>query len=220
MYCQYILTTVKKVKIASKIGLSEVSLRTANISVNCLKGDILKHCKAVMSMENSPYLPSVHIPTFVEGCKLSINTSLYTSVPSRFKTQKIFDEAVRIEQYLLKFVLDYFNKQETCDEAMCFKLASFFLISNRLETQDICTKAAEEDPWDLSHVSDHFKAQEMCEEAVSEDSYSLQYFSDWFLTLQEMWYEYFENNMSLLHRAMGINYARHGKSRYIKTYYL
>lgn len=76
------------------------------------------------------------------------------------------DELVRIKQYLLKFVLDCLKKQEICSKAMCFRRASFFLISDRFETQETCTKVVEED---VSYVFDPFKTQDVYGEALSED---------------------------------------------------
>ena len=120
------------------MGLSKVSLKTANISVNYLKAGISKHCKVVMSMENFPYIFSIQIPMFVERFNVSMSPTT-KFIPNCFETQEMCDESVRIEQCLLKFVLDYLKKQEMCNEAMCIRLASFFLISDCFETQEIST---------------------------------------------------------------------------------
>ena len=62
-------------------------------------------------------------------------------------------------------------------------------------TQEMCNEAVQSDPEMLKHVPDQFLTQEMCNEAVQSDPWMLEYVPDWFVTLQEMWYEDFDDDI-------------------------
>ena len=91
-------------------------------------------------------------------------------VPDHLKTKEMCNEAVRREPYTLRFVPDHFNTQKMCNEAMCENQAAFFLIPDQYKTQEICNKAVKVDPGQLYDVP------------------------DWFVVLQEMWYEDFDDD--------------------------
>ena len=52
--------------------------------------------------------------------------------------------------------------------------------------------------WLLKYVPGHLKTRRMCDKAVREDTFSLQYIPDWFVILQEMWYEVFDDDDELI----------------------
>ena len=136
----------------------------------------------------------------VEGWKVSINMSLYASVPNwiqeipdyikekcagavhielyllkfvpdHSRTQEMCVEVIYKESYLMEFASDYLKNQEKCNEAMRIRLASFFLVSDCFKIQEICTRAVEAESWDLTN--DNFKNQEMHDDVVFEDLYAL-----------------------------------------------
>ena len=59
-------------------------------------------------------------------------------------------------------------------EVMRVRPAAFFLIFDRFKTQEMCIIAVEVDPWQLHDVP------------------------DWFVVLQEMWYEDFDDDDDLI----------------------
>ena len=58
----------------------------------------------------------------------------------------------------------------------------------------MCDEVVDIEPWSLKYVPDHLKIQRTCDKAVRKDVLSLQYVSDWFVLLQEMWYEDFDDD--------------------------
>ena len=78
------------------------------------------------------------------------------------ETQKMCNEAMRIEPYSLAFVPD------------CFK------------TPEMCDKAIEIDPFTLWHVSDNLKTQRICIKAVAADLMLLEYVHGWSVTQQQI----------------------------------
>ena len=58
----------------------------------------------------------------------------------------ICDEAVRIEQYLLKFDHNHPKKQEMCNEAMHMILSAIFPAPDYFKSQEVCIKADEANP--------------------------------------------------------------------------
>ena len=56
-------------------------------------------------------------------------------------------------------------------------------------------KLFQNDLLNIWYVSDQYKTQEMCNKAVQSDLWALKYVPDWFVTLQEMWYEKFDDEL-------------------------
>ena len=102
----------------------------------------------------------------------------------------------------LKYVPDHFKTQEMFNEAVRNNAAVFFLVSGRFKTQEMCIKALGVDPWQLKFVSDHFKTQEMCDKAVRDYLFSLWLVLDWLVTQQQIdiWYDddYVYNNSEMI----------------------
>ena len=78
-----------------------------------------KRYKAVVTKGNCPYSYLAPKTILGEGYKVSINMSLYTSVRNwiqeihdHLKTQKMYNEAVRIRTCLLEFVHKHLKAQE------------------------------------------------------------------------------------------------------------
>ena len=72
--------------------------------------------------------------------------------------------------------------------------AVFFLIPDCFKTHKMCERGVEVDQWSLCHLPDNFKIQETYHKAVRNYSFSLQFVPDWFVVLQEMWCEKFDDN--------------------------
>ena len=62
----------------------------------------------------------------------------------------------------------------------------------------MCIRTVEADPWVLAHVPNHFKTQEMCNDAGTGDSYLLGFFPEYYVKLQEILYEDFDNDDKLV----------------------
>ena len=58
----------------------------------------------------------------------------------------------------------------------------------------MCNEAVQSEPFVLEYVPDRYKTQEMCNEAVQSEPEVLRLVPDWFVTLQEMWYEEFDDD--------------------------
>ena len=95
-------------------------------------------------------------------------------VPNHLKTQGMCNERSRIEPYNLLYIPDHLIMQEMCEEAMLVRSAAFFLILDRFKSQEMCIRAVGMDPWQLIDVP------------------------DWFVVLQEMWYEDFDDDDVLI----------------------
>ena len=111
-------------------------------------------------------------------------------------------KALEEDPYQLKYVPDHFKTQEMFNEAVRNNAAVFFLVSGRFKTQEMCIKALGVDPWQLKFVSDHFKTQEMCDKAVRDYLFSLWLVLDWLVTQQQIdiWYDddYVYNNNEMI----------------------
>ena len=72
-----------------------------------------------MANRNFPYFFFVALPMLAEGCKVSLNMSLNTSlpmwireIPDYLKTLEVCDESVWIEPYSLKFESNHLKIME------------------------------------------------------------------------------------------------------------
>ena len=65
-------------------------------------------------------------------------------------------------------------------------------------TQEMCDKAVRMEPYSLEFVPDRFKTQEMCIRAAKVGPWQLNDIPDWFVVLQEMWCEGFDDNDYLI----------------------
>ena len=79
-------------------------------------------------------------------------------------------KTVSMGPWSLGHVPDHFKTGEMCNEAVCEGPAAFFLVPDRFKTQEMCINTAKVDPWQLYDVP------------------------DWFVVLQEMWYEDFDDD--------------------------
>ena len=85
-----------------------------------------------------------------------------------------------------------------CNEAVQRAPWTLVWVSAWLLTQQMCNEAVQSYPWTLEHVPDQYKTQEMCNEAVQREPEVLEHVLDWFVTLQKMWYEEFDDDDELI----------------------
>ena len=71
-------------------------------------------------------------------------------------------------------------------------------LPDQCKTQGMCNRAVEKNAWVLEHVSYQYKTQEMCNRAVEKSHWVLRIVPDWFVMLQEMWYEEFDDDDVLI----------------------
>ena len=78
-------------------------------------------------------------------------------IPDHLKTQKMCDEAVRIESYSLEVVPDRFKTEEMCNEAVRRGPSTLYYVPYHLKTQEMCGEAVRMDPRSLEFVPGHLK---------------------------------------------------------------
>ena len=116
-------------------------------------------------------------------------TSWVLTIPEHLKTEKMCNEAVRINLLSLEYVPDHFKVQEMCNEVVRNKLCMLLLVPDHFWTQEMCNEIMRTMPGVFHRIHDHFKTQEMCDKAVKDDSSSLQFIPDWFASTEwvDMW---------------------------------
>ena len=115
-------------------------------------------------------------------------------VPEHLKTQKMCNEAVQSEPWMLEHVPEHLKTQEMCNEAVQSNPRTLRFVPEHLKTYEMCNEAVQSNPWMLELVSEHLKTQKMCNQALQSDPEVLEYVPDWFVTLQEMWVEDFDDD--------------------------
>ena len=115
-----------------------------------------------------------------------------------FLTQEMCNEAVQSDLWVLEHVPDQYKTLKMCNEVVEKNLWMLEHVPYQYKTQEMCNEAVEKRPEMLKHVPDQFLTQEMCNEAVQSDPWVLEYVPDWFVTLQEMWYEDFDDDDVLI----------------------
>ena len=89
-------------------------------------------------------------------------TSWIVTIPDRFKTQEMCDEAVHTEPFSLTYVLDGFKTQEMCIEAARNKLYMLLFIPDELKMQEMCNEIMRTMSADAFHrIPEWFKTQDM-----------------------------------------------------------
>ena len=95
----------------------------------------------------------------VEGCEVTINMSMYATVPNwikeildHLKTQHMCNEAVRMESYSLNFVTEQYKSQDMCNEAVGMESWSMKFVPDHLKTKEMCEGAVDAYPWVLEFV--------------------------------------------------------------------
>ena len=78
-------------------------------------------------------------------------------IPNSFKTQKICDEVVLHNPYMLGYISDKHKAQEICKKASEKDPSQLTYVSNQYKTQEICIKVVEKTSWELCHVPDQYK---------------------------------------------------------------
>ena len=116
-------------------------------------------------------------------------TSWVLTIPEHLKTEKMCNEAVRINLLSLEYVPDHFKVQEMCNEVVRNKLCMLLLVPDHFWTQEMCNEIMRTMPGVFHRIHDRFKTQEMCDKAVKDDSSSLQFIPDWFASTEwvDMW---------------------------------
>ena len=71
-------------------------------------------------------------------------------------------------------------------------------VPDQYKMREMCNEAVQSDPWMLEDVPDQYKTREMCNEAVEKEPRLLEHVPGWFVTLQEMWHEDFDDNDVLI----------------------
>ena len=127
--------------------------------------------------------------------------SLFTNVlgwikeiSGHLKTEETCDEAVRMEPYSLEFVPDHLKTEEMCKEAVHRDPYILRYVPDHLKTQEMCEEVIHVRPAAFFLIPDHFKTQEMCIRAVKVNPWQLYDVRDWFVILQEMQYEDFDDD--------------------------
>ena len=110
----------------------------------------------------------------------------------------LWNEAVQSDPEVLEYVPDQFVTQEMCNEAAQSDPWVLEHVPDQYKTQKMCNEAVQSNPEMLEHVSDQYKTQKMCNEAVQSDPWVLEHVPDWFMTLQETWYEDFDDDDVLI----------------------
>ena len=110
-------------------------------------------------------------------------------------TQKMWNEAVERDPWVLKHVPDQYKTQKMCNEAVERDPWMLEFVPDQYKTQKMCHEAVQSDPWMLEDVPDQYKTRKMCNEALQRDPKVLEYVPDWFVTLQEMWHEDFDDEL-------------------------
>ena len=95
-------------------------------------------------------------------------------VPDHLKTKEMCKEAVRRKPYTLRHVPNHLRTQEMCEDVIHVRLEEFFLIPDCFKTQEMCIRAVKVTPWQLYGDRDYF------------------------VILQEMWCEDFDDNDYLI----------------------
>ena len=80
-----------------------------------------------------------------------------------------------------------------CNEAVQSYPEMLEDVPDQYKMQKMSHEAVERDPWMLEFVPHQYKTQKMCNEAVERDPRVLEHVPDWFVTLQEMWHEDFDD---------------------------
>ena len=92
----------------------------------------------------------------------------------------------------IREIPDHLKLQGMCNEAFDIEPFSLAFIPDHFKTQEICQGVVEEGSYMQMFVSDHYKTK-MCEKAVKAYPWLLWYVPDWFVVLQEMWCEDFDD---------------------------
>ena len=121
----------------------------------------------------------------VEDCKVSMNISLSEFVPNwigeisdHLKTHEVYAKAVRIEQYLLKFVPNHFKSQKIWNEAVHMQAYLLESFSSHLKNQEMCKEAMYIKPDSFFFIPKCFKTQENYENVLKWDWRWLKYIPD------------------------------------------
>ena len=85
-----------------------------------------------------------------------------------------------------------------CNEAVQSYPEMLEDVPDQYKMQKMSHEAVERDPWMLEFVPHQYKTQKMCNEAVERDPRVLEHVPDWFVTLQEMWHEDFDDDYVLI----------------------
>ena len=81
---------------------------------------------------------------------------------------------MRRERNCRRYVPDHLSTQKMCEEIIHVRLKYLFLIPDCFKTQEMCIRALKVDPWQLNNVP------------------------NWFVVLQKMWYEDFNDSHYLI----------------------
>ena len=122
---------------------------------------------------------------------------LYTA-PDHFKTKRMCEKAVEDEPYTLGYIPDHLKTEEICKEVVRREPNTLRWVHDHLKTQKICEEVIHVRPKYLFLISDRFKTQEMYIRAVKVDPWQLNDVPDWFVVLQKMWCEDFDDSHYLI----------------------
>ena len=86
----------------------------------------------------------------------------------------------------IREISDNLKTQKMCNEAMRIEPYSLAFVPDRFKTQKMCDKTIEIDPFTLWHVPGNLKTQGMCIRAVEAGLGLLEYVPDWFVTQQQL----------------------------------
>ena len=103
------------------------------------------------------------------------------------------DEVVERIPRVLELAPDQYKTQEMCNKAVQSDPKVLSYVPDQYKTQEMCNEAVQSDRKVLSYVPDQYKTQEMCNEAVEKSPEFLMFVLDWFVTLQEICNEDFDD---------------------------
>ena len=80
-----------------------------------------------------------------------------------------------VKDLLNIWYVNQFVKQKMCNEAVEKNPWVLEHVSDQYKTQEMCNEVVEKSPWMLEHVPDQFVTQKMCDEAVKKSPCALWY---------------------------------------------
>ena len=119
------------------------------------------------------------------------NPCILRYVPDFFKTQEMYERAVEKDPQQLKDVPDHFKMEKMCERAIEKNSWCLKYVSGHLQVEKMCIKSIKKEAEALELVLDQFKTGEMCKRAIETDLYTLVFCPDWFVTQEQIksWYD-------------------------------
>ena len=115
---------------------------------------------------------------------------LLGGVPEQYITQGMCNEAFEEEPYALECIPDQYITRGMCNEIMRINSGELYLVPDCFKIEETCIKALKVGTWRVpGDVPDCFKTRDVCEKAMRKSPSSFMYVPDWFVTKQQikMW---------------------------------